>query len=329
MSFNKVIYLLTKQTYFSNFIFQALHYFSGPILAISAGLFFAAQYTIAKFIQELSRAEIAFLRYFGVLFISFPVLLDSGEPWLGPSNWTFRLCILARGSFGATAMLFKFYAMQHISLANATVIRQSSPVFVFVLARIFLKETFTRYHGISLVLSLVGIALASKLHVILLESGSSSPVELMLSNVTAVDFEKEVHSSSYFKPEVLHILLGNFYAAAATLSAAAVCVLLRKMKAVHHSVINFLFSAIAMILLSPLAFAVDDFVIPINGYLPYLLIALGTFAYYSQLTLVKAIQKEEAGVVSIIKDSSEVSLQNCKRTKCFNFYFYRLCSHFY
>lgn len=293
--------------YLSIFVLQVLHHFSGPILAIVAGLFFASQYTIAKFIQELSRAEIAFLRYFGVLFIAFPVLLDSGEPWLGPPNLTFRLCILARGSFGASAMLFKFYAMQHISLANATVIRQSSPVFVFVLARIFLKETFTRYHGISLTLSLVGIALASKLHVILLGSGSSPQVELMSNNVTSGHLEREIDSSSYFKPEVLHILLGNFYAAAATLSAAAVCVLLRKMKAVHHSVINFLFSAIAMAELAPLAFAVDDFVVPVEGYLPYLLIALGTFAYYSQLTLVKAIQKEEAGVVSIIKDSSEVS----------------------
>ncbi len=197
--------------------------------------------------------------------------------------------------------------MQHISLANATVIRQSSPVFVFVFARIFLKESFTRYHGISLMLSLVGISLASKMHVLFLGSATEPSVELTLGNATLNTFDNHNDQTFYFSAETLHILLGNIYAFAATLSAAAVCVLLRKMKAVHHSVINFLFSAIAMAELAPLAFIVDEFVVPVEGYLPYLLIALGTFAYYSQLTLVKAIQKEEAGVVSIIKDSSEVS----------------------
>ena len=71
---------------------------------------------------------------------------------------------MAIRALSGTTNIFLFYsALQYIPLAEATIFSLSVPVFVFIFARIFLKEPFGRWHVAALVLSIVGIALASKI----------------------------------------------------------------------------------------------------------------------------------------------------------------------
>ena len=51
-----------------------------------------------------------------------------------------------------------------------------------------------------------------------------------------------------------------------------------------------------------------DFHLPTTGYSAYLITVLAVFSFYGQMLLTKAIQVEEAGVVSVVRVSGEVSL---------------------
>lgn len=49
-----------------------------------------------------------------------------------------------------------------------------------------------------------------------------------------------------------------------------------------------------------------DFDLPQTGWNSYLLVLIGILSFYAQLLLTRAIQIEEAGVVSVVRTSSEV-----------------------
>ncbi|KAH9395246.1 hypothetical protein TYRP_021005 [Tyrophagus putrescentiae] len=323
-------------------------FFAGILLAICSSVCFALTNVIVKCTVGVSRAQLAVFRYFGIFLMSIPLVLDTGDPLFGPASWWFRLWMLLRGLFGGAALLFKFYALEHISMANTTVIILSTPVFVFLFARLLLGEPFGRYHLLSLVLSLSGIATASKLHLLLISDGgvdniinnstivnkststmtfititstvfptiiNSSSVTSMMINSTAVDGGDDnglINSSGSSS----HSLLGNCYALLSTILGAMVFVFIRKvgpteMSTVHHSIILFNFAWIAMAELLPVCYlsTPEDFVIsdflPIGDHTPYLLFALAVLSFYGQVLMTKAIQLEEAGVVAVVRGSSE------------------------
>lgn len=67
--------------------------------------------------------------------------------------------------------------------------------------------------------------------------------------------------------------------------------------------------------LGPISWASgDSFALPLEGYTPYLLIALGGLSFYAQVLLTKATQMEEAGIVSVVKGSAEVSGERYRST---------------
>ena len=148
--------------------------------------------------------------------MSLPMVMESGESWFGPPSWWFRLWMLLRGLFGGASLLFKFHALEHISLANTTVIVMSTPIFVFLFARIFLHESFGRYHALSLALSVIGIGCASNLDVLFGET----QMDQIGHNVTVNVLTDKSH----------HTLIGNLYAIASTILSAIVFVIIRKVR---------------------------------------------------------------------------------------------------
>ena len=51
-----------------------------------------------------------------------------------------------------------------------------------------------------------------------------------------------------------------------------------------------------------------QFRIPTEGYNPYLIMGMAVTTFYGQVFLTKATQLEEAGVVSVVRASAEVSI---------------------
>lgn len=226
----------------------------------------------------------------------FPVVVESKEQWFGPKCWWFRLWMLLRGVCGATSLFFRYSAVSYISLADTTIIVLSLPVFVFIFARIFLKEPFGRFHVIALVLSLVGICFASKIEILF---GSEEEY-----------FEPGSPNSDELENNRLNQIIGTSFAIGAMVIGSLVYVFVRKMRKTHHSVILFNFALIAifeMVIVN--FFTIGLRFPPTNGSTPWLIMALGMLSFYGQLLLTKAVQLEEAGVVSVVRVSSEVRLE--------------------
>ncbi len=70
--------------------------------------------------------------------------------------------LIVRGAFGTCAMILYFYAIGHLTLADATLLNKLSPFFVIVFAVAFLKEKLPRYTIPSLSIAFVGAALVIK-----------------------------------------------------------------------------------------------------------------------------------------------------------------------
>ena len=125
-----------------------------------------------------------------------------------------RHWLVLRGLAGASSLYFRYSALQYMSIANATVIVLSMPVFVFIFARIFLKEPFGIFHILALLVSLIGITMTSKLAVIF--TSSSDAIKEI-----GIDSKKE--------------MMGLAFSLGATLIGSAAYVLVRK---VSHQLIS-------------------------------------------------------------------------------------------
>ncbi|MBD3368239.1 MAG: EamA family transporter [Candidatus Eisenbacteria bacterium] len=77
--------------------------------------------------------------------------------WDGNTKW-----LVLRGIFGTVAMTLYFYAIEGLTLADATVLNKLSPFFVVVLAAVFLHEKLSKYVVPVLAIAFVGAALVIK-----------------------------------------------------------------------------------------------------------------------------------------------------------------------
>lgn len=73
-----------------------------------------------------------------------------------------RRLLLLRGGLGCVALYCVFYSLTHLPLADATVIQFLAPVFVTVLAALFLKEPIHAHEMGCAVVSLLGVLLVAR-----------------------------------------------------------------------------------------------------------------------------------------------------------------------
>ena len=65
--------------------------------------------------------------------------------------------LIARGAVGAFALMFVYYAVTTLPLAEATILQYLHPVFTAILALVFLKEMIQRSTIACIVISLIGL----------------------------------------------------------------------------------------------------------------------------------------------------------------------------
>ncbi len=106
------------------------------VLLASAG--FSAMATLVKVLgQTLDSFQIAFFRCIVGLIVLLPLMLRAGPAILHTSR---PLLHLGRAVAGMTAMFCGFYAFTHLPLATATAITFTKPLFMIVIAVLFLGE---------------------------------------------------------------------------------------------------------------------------------------------------------------------------------------------
>lgn len=129
------------------------------LLSVSALLFATMGVLIRLASHTVDNASIVFFRNATGLLLLTPVLV-----WRGTATFkTSRLWMhIWRSVVGLIAMYGFFYAIAHLKLSNAMVFTYSSPIFIPLIAWLFLKEKMTPLMAAAALLGLVGVIMVAK-----------------------------------------------------------------------------------------------------------------------------------------------------------------------
>ena len=129
------------------------------LLSTSAFLFASMGVLIRLASHTVDNPTIVFFRNAIGLLVLTPFLLTQGIDHLKTS----RIWMHAwRSVVGLIAMYGFFYAIAHLKLSNAMVFTYSSPIFIPLVAWLFLKEKMTVYMVLAAVLGFVGVIMVTK-----------------------------------------------------------------------------------------------------------------------------------------------------------------------
>ncbi len=128
-------------------------------LTCSAFLFSLMGVCIRYASQTVDNPTIVFFRNFVGLFIFLPLIFTKGIDFFKTEKiWMHSW----RAVIGLIAMYGFFYAIAHLKLSNAMVFTYSSPIFIPLIAWLFLKEKITRAMLIAAAIGLAGVILVAK-----------------------------------------------------------------------------------------------------------------------------------------------------------------------
>lgn len=218
-----------------------------------------------KYVTGIPLFEKVFFRNLISLGVAFFMLKKSSAPMFGRREN--QLALLARSSFGLAGVVLNFYAIANLTLADSSMLGKLSPIFVTIMACIFLKEKIDSKQILSIIITFLGALLVIK---------------------------------PEFSLEMLPSLAGIMSAAASGVAYT----LLRYLKDKESpDTIIFYFSLISVIFTAP--FALAEYVQPTFIQLG-LLLATGVFASVGQFGITYAYKYAKATEVSIYNYSAIV-----------------------
>ena len=129
--------------------------YKGILLIVSAAFCFACMAAFVRLSGDLPTFQKSFFRNFIALIVATAILAREGKGFRPASgkNWPF---LLARAAFGTAGLLMNFYAVDHLLLADATMLNKMSPFFAVIASYFILKENISPVQGLSLVGAFVG-----------------------------------------------------------------------------------------------------------------------------------------------------------------------------
>ena len=196
--------------------------------------------------------------------------------FIGPKGQ--RIYLLLRGVLGSNAMILLYYAYQLTSLADATVISFSCPVFTSIIACIFLKEKYSPWDALFTAFTITGVILIVR------------PPFLFGSEVAETDKDYSVH------------VKGALVALAHAVFAAMTLVILRKIgTSVDYMLSIWYYVIIGLIECVIVLSILGEWRLPHCGLDRLFLILIGMFGLGGQMFLAKALQIEKAGPVALMK----------------------------
>lgn len=128
-------------------------------LTISAFLFSIMGICIRYASQTVDNYTIVFFRNFVGLMLFLPLIMKQGASFVKTEKlWMHSW----RSLVGLAAMYGFFYAIAHLKLSNAMVFTYSSPIFIPLIAWLFLKERITKSMLMAAVLGFLGVFCVAK-----------------------------------------------------------------------------------------------------------------------------------------------------------------------
>jgi drug/metabolite transporter (DMT)-like permease len=134
---------------------QPNHVLIAAGLTIFAGLCFAGLSAQVKFLSsDLHGFVITFWRNFWGLFFMLPWLFRQG---LGELSWPRIRMFTLRSALSLVSMLFGFTSLSYLTLANATALSFTAPLFATILAALVLGETVRRRRWTATLVGFIGV----------------------------------------------------------------------------------------------------------------------------------------------------------------------------
>ncbi|KAH6934588.1 hypothetical protein HPB50_025496 [Hyalomma asiaticum] len=247
----------------------------GILMAAGASAILSLVNVIIKRLEAVSSLEVLTFMAFGVFIGILPAATEEVQPF-GPSSAQPLLFVRTILSLGAAA--FRLSSLSYLSIADSSIITSLTPLMVAITASIFLAEPCHWTQGAAVALSILGITLVVK------------PPFLANSGVT---FTKEQY-------------IGIAYGLSHTVLNGVTTVCIRATKGVSRSVVVFHYGCLSMLLVSVVAITSGRLKIFYNGSQIGYLLLISHLTFAVQMFLTKALQIENAAVVTIVKTSSDV-----------------------
>lgn len=128
-------------------------------LTCSAFLFSVMGVCIRFASHTVDNATVVFFRNFVGLFIFLPLIFNKGIRFFKTEKLWMHTW---RSVAGLTAMYGFFYAIAHLKLSNAMVFTYSSPIFIPLIAWLFLKEKVTQSMLLAAAIGFIGVLCVAK-----------------------------------------------------------------------------------------------------------------------------------------------------------------------
>ncbi|GAV02873.1 hypothetical protein RvY_13385 [Ramazzottius varieornatus] len=248
----------------------------GILLGLFSGLTNSIIALLIKFVETKSIFEIAGYRYAVMIPLLGAYLLQQKA---NPFDWAmikqFGWVLVLRAVVGAGATFTSYLALQKLPLADASVILFSSPVFVAIFGRIFLKEPLRWSHGFAIIVTLIGCILVAR------------PPAIFGTPVADINPE--------FK------LWGYISALAAAILTASVYVALRFMKELNSTIISFYTATIGAILSFIITGALHEFFVPTDPKVIGSIFGVGILSLVSNESMNRALRLESAGLIALLR----------------------------
>ena len=235
--------------------------FKGSLFLLSASFFFSLMAVFIILSGDLPIFEKSLFRNLLAAIFTFFVLLKQ-KPNLNLSKKAWSVLLL-RSLFGSIALFANFYAIDHLLLADATMIGRLSPFFIILFSYLFLKEKITKFHLIFILIAFIGSTFIIK---------------------PQLDF-------TYLFPYLVALV--------GAISAGIALTMIRRsgQLGIDGSFIIFFFSAFSTIINIPLA---HYYYVPISLIQFFFLLCTGLCAFIAQFSLTKAYFNAPARDISIL-----------------------------
>ena len=134
--------------------------YKGIIYIIIAALFFALMSMFVRLSGDLPVFQKSFFRNIVALLFAGTILFRSRTPiHLNKGDWK---GLLLRSIFGTIGVLFNFYAVDHLMLADATILNKLSPFFAVLMGALILKEKLKPFQIGTVIIAFLGALLVIK-----------------------------------------------------------------------------------------------------------------------------------------------------------------------
>jgi len=241
-----------------------------------ASLLFAFMGAFAKELSSsMSSIEIVFFRnVFGVFIILYsiykrPLQQKGGKPFL----------LIFRGLIGFIALLFFFYTISHISLAEAMTFSKTSTIFTAIFAYIFVKEKLSTWGWFGIFIGFIGILFITKFDGSGLEKTDYLGILAGVGAGLAYTSIRELKNYYEGRTIVLSFML-----------IGTICpVILMFIGTFYHN--------------SSLDFLISGFVLPSSNDIIFIIL-LGLVSSYAQIFMTKAYSVAKAGIIGTISYSN-------------------------